>query len=374
MRNISYWELESYFKNIDDLVVGGGIVGLSTAVYLKMKFPARRVVVVERDAFSAGASTKNAGFACFGSPSEIASDLVKMSEADVISLIRFRFEGLKALRSLLGDDAIGYKPCGGFELFRDSDHELFEKCLYNLEVYNHIAMEAIGAKAYSRVQQMPEFSGRNKFIGGIYNQLEGSIHTGKMMRSLKERCNGLGVEFFNGLNVEEIHLNGDKVVVNIEGIEIKPRRVFVCINGFAKKLLPSLEVTAVRNQVLVTSKLRRPILESTYHVDEGYIYFRPIDDRLLIGGFRNTDKENETTSEFGITSFIQEKIEDFIVNYITSEKITIDYRWSGILGVGETKVPIVERYNENVFVGVRMGGMGIAIGNLIGKKLSELAD
>jgi len=374
MRNISYWELESYFKNIDDLVVGGGIVGLSTAVYLKMKFPARRVVVVERDAFSAGASTKNAGFACFGSPSEIASDLVKMSEADVVSLIRFRYEGLNALRSLLGDDAVGYKPCGGFELFRDSDHELFEKCLDDLEVHNRIAMEAIGAKAYSRVQQMPEFTGQNKFIGGIYNQLEGSIHTGRMMRSLKERCSGLGVEFFNGLNVEEIHLNGDKVVVNIEGIETEPHRVFVCINGFAKKLLPSLEVTAVRNQVLVTSKLRRPILESTYHVDEGYIYFRPIDDRLLIGGFRNTDKENETTSEFGITSFIQDKIENFIGEYITSEKITIDYRWSGILGVGETKVPILERYNENVFVGVRMGGMGIAIGNLIGKKLSELAD
>jgi glycine/D-amino acid oxidase-like deaminating enzyme len=221
---------------------------------------------------------------------------------------------------------------------------------------------------------MPEFTGQNKFIGGIYNQLEGSIHTGRMMRSLKERCSGLGVEFFNGLNVEEIHLNGDKVVVNIEGIETEPHRVFVCINGFAKKLLPSLEVTAVRNQVLVTSKLRRPILESTYHVDEGYIYFRPIDDRLLIGGFRNTDKENETTSEFGITSFIQDKIENFIGEYITSEKITIDYRWSGILGVGETKVPILERYNENVFVGVRMGGMGIAIGNLIGKKLSELAD
>jgi glycine/D-amino acid oxidase-like deaminating enzyme len=374
MRNISYWELESYFKNIDDLVVGGGIVGMSTAVYLKQKFPGRRVVVLERDTFSAGASTKNAGFACFGSPSEIASDLLKMSEEEVVSLIRFRFDGLLALRALLGDDAIGYKPCGGFELFRDSDRELFSKCVENMEVFNRITMEAIGAKAYSSSHETPVFNGRNKFIGSIYNHLEGSIHTGNMMRSLKKCCVSLGVEFFNGLNVEEIHLNGEKVTVQIEGGEIAPHRVFICINGFAKKLLPSLEVNAVRNQVLVTSKLQNPILESTYHVDEGYIYFRPIDDRLLIGGFRNTDRENETTSEFGVTTFIQEKIERFISDYITLEKVTIDYRWSGILGVGDTKKPIVERYSENIFVGVRMGGMGVAIGNLIGKKLSELAD
>jgi glycine/D-amino acid oxidase-like deaminating enzyme len=374
MRNISYWEFESYFKNIDDLVIGGGIVGLSAAIYLKKKMPSRRVVVVERDPFSAGASTKNAGFACFGSPSEIASDLHKMSEQEVISLIRFRFEGLQSLRSLLGDAAIGYKPCGGFELFRDTDSALFERCVDGLETYNQIASDAIGAKAYSVVKTLPSFDGQKKFVGGIYNELEGSIHTGRMMRGLKECCIALGVEFFNGLNVDELHLLGNKVVVKVEGGEIEPHRVFVCVNGFAKKLLPNLEVNAVRNQVVVTSKLRKPIPESTYHVDEGYIYFRPIDDRLLIGGFRNTDKENETTSNFGITSFIQDKIESFISDYITSEKINIDYRWSGILGVGDTKKPILERYSENVFVGVRMGGMGVAIGNLIGKKLSELAD
>lgn len=373
MRNISYWELESYLNNIDDLVIGGGIVGLSAAFYLKEANASRRVVVVERDPFSAGASTKNAGFACFGSPTELASDLIKMTAEELITLIRLRWEGLRSLRGLLGDESIQYQACGGMELFREAEEMIFDKCLEEMSYYNQLVKEAIGMEAYMKMPDLPRFGGSKKFIGGIFNKHEGSLHTGRMMRSLKELCTKRGIEFFNGIEISDLSIDHSKVFVNIGGVEIKPSRVFVCVNGFAKKLLPEIEVTPVRNQVLVTNQLKHSILPGTYHVDEGYVYFRPIDGRILIGGFRNMDEKNETTDEFGITAFIQNKLENFISDYITSEKIVVEHRWSGILGIGSSKMPIVERINDRVFVGVRMGGMGVAIGNLIGKKLSDLA-
>jgi hypothetical protein len=63
-----------------------------------------------------GASTKNAGFACFGSISEIIDDLKSHSE-EVYQLVTKRLEGLRLLRKRLGDEAIDFKPYGGYELF-----------------------------------------------------------------------------------------------------------------------------------------------------------------------------------------------------------------------------------------------------------------
>jgi hypothetical protein len=62
-----------------------------------------------------GASTKNAGFACFEVFQEIID--LKHSEEEVYQLVTKRLEGLRLLRKRLGDEAIDFKPYGGYELF-----------------------------------------------------------------------------------------------------------------------------------------------------------------------------------------------------------------------------------------------------------------
>jgi hypothetical protein len=42
------------------------------------------------------------------------------------------------------------------------------------------------------------------------------------------------------------------------------------------------------------------------------------------------------------------------------------------MAVGSEKKPIVQKMNKNVAFGVRMGGMGVAIGASVGKQLSNL--
>ena len=44
--NYSYWELKSWFSNIDFAIIGSGIVGLSTALYLKEKYPKSTILIV----------------------------------------------------------------------------------------------------------------------------------------------------------------------------------------------------------------------------------------------------------------------------------------------------------------------------------------
>ena len=85
--NLSYWEIKSWFTNIDFTIVGSGIVGLSCALHLKEQFPKAIILVLEKGMLPQGASTKNAGFACFGSLSEILEDLKSHSEEEVFNLV-----------------------------------------------------------------------------------------------------------------------------------------------------------------------------------------------------------------------------------------------------------------------------------------------
>ena len=71
----SYWENKTWLSNIDFVVVGSGIVGLNCALELRTKHPKSKIVVLEKGLIPYGASSRNAGFACFGSLSEIIDDL-----------------------------------------------------------------------------------------------------------------------------------------------------------------------------------------------------------------------------------------------------------------------------------------------------------
>jgi gamma-glutamylputrescine oxidase len=59
---------------------------------------------------------------------------------------------------------------------------------------------------------------------------------------------------------------------------------------------------------------------------------------------------------------------------LPNEAVEIDATWSGILGIGPIKKPIIERISPNVIVAVRMGGMGVAIGSLVGDDAAGLLD
>ena len=84
---LSYWEKNTFFTEIDVTIIGSGIVGLHAAIYLKLMRPQLKVVVVDRGFLPYGASTRNAGFACFGSVSELLDDLSREDEDTVFARV-----------------------------------------------------------------------------------------------------------------------------------------------------------------------------------------------------------------------------------------------------------------------------------------------
>ena len=92
----------------------------------------------------------------------------------------------------------------------------------------------------------------------------------------------------------------------------------------------------------------------------------------MIGGARNLYSEQENTDQFGQTDNLKAYLKSFVEERITKRPIQFEYEWSGILGVGETKEPIIEEVDKGLYVGVRLGGMGVAIGCGVGQSLAEM--
>src|SRR5690606_18460544 len=138
MMNTSYWEHKTWLSTIDFTIIGSGIVGLHCALRLKEKYPDGKIVVLERGILPNGASTKNAGFACFGSLSEILDDLQNHTEAEVVELVEKRWQGLQLLRKQIGDKPLGFKNYGGYELFEEKDSALFSDCIDQLQPINEL--------------------------------------------------------------------------------------------------------------------------------------------------------------------------------------------------------------------------------------------
>ena len=126
---LSYWELKTWLDELDFCVVGSGITGLSCALELRRTHPRARILILEKGVFPQGASTKNAGFACFGSLTEILADLNHHSDDTVAALVLQRWKGIQLLRQRLGDKALDYKPWGGYEVFRETDTAVFDRCI-----------------------------------------------------------------------------------------------------------------------------------------------------------------------------------------------------------------------------------------------------
>lgn len=373
--NISYWEYSGFFSDIDIAVIGSGIVGLNAAISLKKKDKDLKIVVLERGMLPSGASSKNAGFACFGSPSELLDDLSKQSEDQVLSLVEKRWKGLELLRKNLGDKAIDIHHWGGYEIF-DSATE-YKRCEAQLDYLNKLLSPVIGKKTiYKNADDSISSFGFKKVKHLILNNSESQIDTGKMIMALIAKARKAGIEIINGFEVKTMaDEENDVLIESGDGIRFRCKKVIVATNGFAKQLLPRYAVNPARAQVLITEPVKGLKLKGTFHYDSGYYYFRNIGNRVLIGGGRNLDFKTEETMEFGLTQLVQNTLDELLRTMILPyASYKIDMRWSGIMGVGATKDAIVKAVSKNIFCGVRMGGMGVAIGSLVGEEVAELVN
>ena len=370
---ISFWEQQS-FLHADVVVVGGGILGLSAACSIKERNASLRVTVLERGILPSGASTKNAGFACFGSLTELLADERSLGKEKMLRLVEKRWRGLQRLRSRLGDSAIDFQQHGGYELLTGSELFAIDHLDRMNAMLNPIFKEGIFSLVDRKIKTFGFAADTVKSL--VFTSLEGQIDTGKMMLALMRKVQSLGVTVYTGANVAAIHPQTDSVDVEINsGTEIvlmNARRAAVCTNAFLPDLLPTMNVVPGRGQIIATKPIDGLKFRGTFHFDHGFYYFRDFSNRIIFGGGRNKDFDAEATNKFApnekILADLKQKLSDVI---LPDTPFEIDMTWQGIMGFGETKLPFIEQTAPNIFAALGCNGMGIALSSVLGDELAE---
>ena len=365
----SVWEKETFFSHKDVIIVGSGVVGLWSAYYMKKTKPQAKILVLERGIIPTGASTRNAGFACIGSPTELLADARMMGEQSMLEIVAMRYEGLQRIKKVFSNKEIEFERHGGFELITDDQYPKLKQLKNDLGWLNITLRRAIKDEKTFRMadKKIKEF-GFKQTSHLVESRAEAQLHSGKLLQALLRKVQGMGVEVMTQTEVKSFGKASEKIIVQTSlPVNFSADQLLICTNGFASQLLPKIDVVPVRGQVLVTSPIKKLHFKGACHFDEGFYYFRNLGNRVLLGGARNKAIKDENSAEMITTDLIQEELERFLKEVILpKQKFTIEHRWSGIMGMGNGKFPIIKRLEKNVYCAVRMSGMGIALSPVVG--------
>ena len=370
----SFWEHDAML-DADFIVVGGGIIGLQTALELREQRPQDRIVVLERGLLPSGASSRNAGFACFGSLTEILSDLDALGDDAVLTMVERRWRGLSRLRQRLSDDAIGYEAFGGFDLLFEAHLDALQR----LDEVNRKLRPLFGGNVFTVDDNALAASGFGPQVRALVkNPLEAQVHSGKLMRALAKLATAHGIEIHTGAHVEALEESNGVVHAKVRGagdrkLVFQAPRVAVCTNGLTGELLRDSGIAPARGQILVTQPIAGLPWRGTYHLDQGFYYFRNVGERVLLGGGRNLAFDAEATTDMALSDTIQSALERLLHDTILPGRtVRIEHHWPGVMGFAADKQPIVRMLSERVALGFGCNGMGVALGAEIATQTAAL--
>ena len=372
---VSIWEKESFYAHNDIVIIGSGFVGLWSAFFLKQFSPSLRITIVDRGIIPTGASTRNAGFACFGSLTELSYDAKAMGEDAMLQIVEMRYKGLKRIRKIISKKVIDYSTCGGYELITHKENETTATLKDKMRWLNKLLEPITGDdRVFNLSDKKIKQFGFAAIDHLVENKLEGYLHAGKLCQQLMLLVQSLGVTILNSIEILSFERKHDHLELRTNlPVTLTADQILICTNAFAKQLIPDLDVIPARGQILLTSPIDKLSFKGTFHADEGFYYFRDLGNRVLLGGARNKAFAEEATPVMNTSDNIQNELERYLSQIIIpGKKYTIESRWSGIMGMGNEKKPIVRQMGTGVFCAVRMSGMGVALAPVVGEKVAKM--
>lgn len=365
-RPTSYWEhplpdapaAVELPRDVDVLIVGAGFMGSWLARFVSEARPERSVLVVERDVFGLGASTRNAGFLTCGHVTEMMSDAAEVGDDVVLRSFDLRRRGVALVREALGDalDA----PCGSF----DADP---------LDDAKRAFAERLNERAGCEVYVERDVACAGETAPRLVNVEDGGLHPVEVLTAVRAAARGVGWSFET--SVARV-ADGEATLVR-DGVEhvLRYDRAFVCTNAATSSLVADTDIEPGRGQVIVTSPLdgcaTDPLLG---YRDAGYDYFRRVGDRFLLGGGRHRFREAEAVFDVRPTAAVRDYLETVARELIGHDRWTVEHHWAGVMGFPggqhlgrSTRRPLDDR--TELLAG--FGGMGVACTPTVARDVAD---
>ncbi|TAE63089.1 MAG: FAD-binding oxidoreductase, partial [Bacteroidetes bacterium] len=343
----SFWEETMPALQADIAIIGAGFLGLWSAFLAKQKCPKAHIILVEQEVLQTRASTRNAGFACFGSPSEIWSDVQLNGEAAAFGLVQQRWEGLQLIQQYFSSEQLQWENDGGYECF---DSEFSGDIIANIN--KNLAAIVGAADCFTPQHQRLSALGLQGFQQLYHNQLESQLHSGAYWHAMYTRCLQMGIQVVQGVAIEQIEKQAQGFALfHRQKKIIETNTVLLATNALSNNLWPMAEpVQPQRGSILVTEPLPNLRLKGCFHYQEGYYYFRNVGNRILLGGARNTSFATENTTDTQVHPTIESALHTFLhKHFLVASEVSISHHWSGTMGFTAGKMPVLQQPVKDLY-------------------------
>lgn len=375
MQQSAYWFTEYLGSKPQFLtVIGGGLTGTMAAIYAAKAFPKKQILLLEMQSFEALASTRNAGFHCFGSPSEILEDLTKYGVENTLNNLKRRFLGMQKLLACFGKKTIKYHSVLGIDIVDDA--EKFDNIVNKLPILNELLQEAthdprasFGLLETAKIIE----HGINKHKNAFFSQPEGQLQPLLLLQKARLMAQNLGVKLVLGKKVNQLYNDDPLNYIALEDKTILSEHVIVATNALTNLLYPDISITPGRGLMLASKRFNSLKLNANVHAEAGFLYYRNQDNRILLGGLRNLDFTAEETQQLGINPKIKSQLINYAAKHLGVLEKDWEYCWSGIMAFTPNKTPMLLEKSPKLVVAAGLNGMGMALAPQLAMEALQMA-
>lgn len=340
--SVSYWNDQSEGQNLffDIAIIGGGITGLSCAYWLLKEDPTLKIGIIEKYEVGSGATGRNAGFITCGSVEHFNRLVTKHGPSEALEIWRFSEKNLELLKQeiIFGKaEELLFEQKGSFSL-ASTETEMNElKASARLMQSMGIKIEELG------MNDVEPRLGARGFTGGIKYCDDASIHPIALLTEMRKKLRN-DISILENTEVNQIETKGDNKFIYTSKNKIEASLVILATNGYSSLLHPyfATKVFPTRAQILTTAPVPK-FMEGPCYANFVLDYFRQLPTgEMIIGGFRQLQKDVEKGYSDEVTDTIQNALEQFLQDHIPSvRKAKITHRWSGIMGFSVDGQPMV---------------------------------
>ena len=352
----------------DVVVIGGGITGV--AVCRGLLKEGIDTVLVEGREIAMSATGRNAGFILQGTAERYNRAIEVYGREKARQIHQYTIDNHKRIQSCIEEEELDceYRKSGSLQLAGSVQEEEELRESQKLLCEDGFVAELL--------EDLPLHYKEANFEMGVLLPEDGEIQPAQYVRQSAKRFQQRGLRIFEESPVLKIHDSADSVLCECPKGTISAQMVIVCTNAQIATLCPLLKnkVDPVRGQMLSTSPAPK-IFERPIYADHGYDYWRQCPDgRIVLGGWRNLDPETETGCEELLHADIQRNMENFLRRFRALQNITIEKRWSGIMGFSYDGLPLMGALPgySSTLIAAGFTGHGFGFAQLVGEEVAQI--
>ncbi len=278
-------------RQADVVVVGAGLTGIWTALFLKALDPMVEVAVVERGVAAYGASGRNAGMLSETVDHSHGLAIQHFGEMEARRLARVGEQNAVEMLAFLADRGIAcdYQPTGRLIValtpgqLEEARRTVATATRLGLTTFRALDRDAMRAELHSPL-----------YLGGVWVTGGGILDPVKLVDGLRDEAERLGVRVYECSPVEGIEAIGAGVRVRSPHGSVDARRAVLATSAYTHRLVPAVSrwFIPLYDYILVSDPLTRDQREAIgwahrQGVSDGRTFFNyyrlTSDDRILWG-------------------------------------------------------------------------------------------